>query len=226
MWSSPWPCSFMAPVRPDAFSFVVAVPPHACRSLSRSASDGILAADALKAFSKSLGIRARAPRWVHVGLLHAAAHARNRPGSRKRWRPMDTNRSENQAILLYDGECAMCREAVRWVSARVPAGRLAPVPCGSAEHTARAAQVPEQACHEAVQLVLPHGAVYAGAEALPHVLGMMRRWRWLGCVLRAPGIRAVTPVAYRAVARHRTVLSAFLVRKSGKAQCRPDRDCR
>lgn len=131
-----------------------------------------------------------------------------------------------QAVLIYDGNCPLCLRARDWVAKRARAGTIELLMCQSVERIQRFPGISEQACLEAVQLVLADGAVYAGAEALPHILRRMRGWRWLAGVVSAPGIAALMPFAYRWVARRRSALSVFFRKKQAGPRCREEGDCR
>lgn len=128
-------------------------------------------------------------------------------------------------LIIYDGECPVCRRARDWVAARVPGDRVEFIACQSEERAARAPQVSPEACMEAMQLVMHDGAVYAGAAALPPILRMTRRWRWLAVLLQAPLVRRGLPVLYRWVARNRGALSGFLGRHGRAGPCDKNGGC-
>lgn len=132
----------------------------------------------------------------------------------------------DRAVLIYDGECPLCLRARDWVAKRARAGTVEFLTCQSEARAERFPGIAEAACLEAVQFVLEDGAVYAGAEALPHILRRMRGWRWLAGVVCTPGIAAFMPPAYRWVARRRSVLSVFLRKKQAGPRCRAEGDCR
>ena len=130
------------------------------------------------------------------------------------------------AVLIYDASCPMCIRAREWVERRAVPDAFTYVACQSEERRIRFPQVPESACMEAVQLVMEDGAVYAGAEALPRILRRMGGWRWLAGVLSMPGIRALTPSAYRWVARRRFAMAALVAKKSHGPHCHSEGECR
>lgn len=117
------------------------------------------------------------------------------------------------AVLIYDGACPICQSAVRWVQRRALPGRFEFLPCQSPERQARFPQISEQACLEALQLVLPDGRVLAGDAAIPEILRRAKGWRWLAHLFRLPGVGAVAPRVYAWVARNRYTLSCGLVRR-------------
>lgn len=125
--------------------------------------------------------------------------------TRKALHPMP----EAPAILIYDGECPMCRRAQAWFTARVPSERLMCIPCQSPERERLAPQIPLDECLTAMQLILPDGTRYSGEQALPVLLRMTPHWRWLGRILGTRVFLWVAKPIYRTIARRRFVLSAF-----------------
>lgn len=117
-----------------------------------------------------------------------------------------------RAVLIYDGVCPLCQEAVGWLSRRAIRGRFEFLPCQSVERRARFPSIEERACMAAMQLVLPDGRVLAGAAAAPEILRRLRGWRWLAAAFRLPGAGLVGPVVYGWIARHRYRMSALMSR--------------
>lgn len=114
------------------------------------------------------------------------------------------------AVLIYDGDCSMCRASALWLLRRAIAGgssELEIVPCQSPSRRSRFPQVSETACLEAMQLVLPDGRVMAGADAVPEILERIPRWRWLAHFFGLPGVRPVARHVYAWIARNRMRLS-------------------
>ena len=118
-----------------------------------------------------------------------------------------------KAILIYDGACPLCLKAVEWVETHSTPGAFHMLTCQSEERIARFPDMTEEACMEAMQLVLPDGRAFAGEQALPHLFSLMRRWRWLAYFFRTPGVSLLSPFAYAFVAKHRYMISVFVARK-------------
>ena len=116
--------------------------------------------------------------------------------------------------VLYDGDCPLCRRAVAWIRHRVAPGSLDFVPCLSEERTRRFPHILQQDCMKEMFLVLPDGCAHAGERALPHLLRMMRGWRWFAYVFRLPLAASLAPCAYKWIARHRYMISV-IVAKNG-----------
>jgi predicted DCC family thiol-disulfide oxidoreductase YuxK len=117
------------------------------------------------------------------------------------------------AVLIYDGDCAMCRASALWLMRRALGGGARDVeilPCRSADRRARFPQVDEAACLAAMQLVLPDGRVLSGADAVPELLRRIPRWRWLARLFELPGMAPLARRVYAWVARNRMRLSCRL----------------
>jgi predicted DCC family thiol-disulfide oxidoreductase YuxK len=108
----------------------------------------------------------------------------------------------------------MCQRSVAWIQRHGPHAGIDYVTCQSAERANRFPAMSEQQCLEAIQFVNEDGKVFSAEAALAQVLKRIPRWRWLGNVLNAPGIRHIAPFGYRYVARRRYAISGFLARKS------------
>lgn len=113
-----------------------------------------------------------------------------------------------KALLVYDGDCGFCRTWVaRWrrtVGPRVDYEELQTA-------GARYPTIPRSRFRRAVQLILPDGEVFEGAEAVFRTLalapGRPRRGRWLAVYQNVPGARPVFEWGYRWVADHRPLLT-------------------
>jgi predicted DCC family thiol-disulfide oxidoreductase YuxK len=126
------------------------------------------------------------------------------------------------AVLIYDGDCSLCRASALWLLRRALAGGAREVeilPCRSAERRARFPTVDEAACLAAMQLVLPDGRVLSGADAVPELLHRIPRWGWLASLFAVPGMRPVARRLYAWIAENRMRLSCRLPQP--RAQARP-----
>lgn len=116
----------------------------------------------------------------------------------------------NKAVLIYDGECPLCRGSVRLVQSSVRSGELELLPFQAPDRATRYPELTEEACQQGIQLVLPDGRAVAGSEAVPETLARLRGWRWLSHVLRTPGVKLLVRYLYRWIARNRYTLSRVL----------------
>jgi predicted DCC family thiol-disulfide oxidoreductase YuxK len=116
-----------------------------------------------------------------------------------------------RAVLIYDGDCAMCRSSALWLMRRARASdRLEILPCRSEPRRTRYPGISDAACMQAMQLVLPDGRVLAGADAVPELLRRLRGWRWLASIFGLPPVLPVTRRLYAWVAENRMKLSCRL----------------
>ncbi len=122
-------------------------------------------------------------------------------------------------LLLFDGDCGFCKRWVeRWKS--LTGDRLDYAP--SQEAGPRFPEISAEEFRRSVQLVLPDGRVFEGAEAVFVSLSFAPRRGWLLTAYRSvPGLAAVTEFAYGVIARHRTAASAVTSALWGKIVERP-----
>ncbi len=122
----------------------------------------------------------------------------------------DNREAVGTAVLIYDGDCALCRSSALWIMRRAMAGGASEfelLPCRSSARLQRFPQVREETCLAAMQLVLPDGRVLGGADAVPEILLRIPRWRWLARFFALPGVRPVARRIYAWIARNRMRLS-------------------
>jgi len=119
------------------------------------------------------------------------------------------------ALIIYDGDCALCKASVEW-GRRVTRGRVAFAPYQEAAGSFP--QIPVEEFRRAVQLVLPDGEVASGAHAVFRALALGGAMRWLYWMYRhAPGFARLTEAVYRWVARHRSLVWRVAGRVSPRA---------
>lgn len=107
-----------------------------------------------------------------------------------------------RATLIYDGECGMCRDAVRVLRRWDRRGAIAYVPFQDAAVVARfGIELPALAA--AMHLILPDGRVFAGADATPELARLLPGKAWLAPLYRVPGVRPVARRVYAWIAARR-----------------------
>jgi len=111
-------------------------------------------------------------------------------------------------LLVFDGDCGFCRTWVaRW--RRKVGSRVDYEPFQTAG--ARFPTIPRSRFRRALQLILPDGEVFEGAEAVFRTLALAsshpRHRRWLAVYQTVPGTRPAFEWGYRWVADHRPLLS-------------------
>ncbi len=118
-------------------------------------------------------------------------------------------------LLLFDGDCGFCKRWVgRWKS--LTGGRVDYA--SSQEAGPRFPEISAEEFRRSVQLVLPDGRVFEGAEAVFVSLSFAPRRKWLLAAYRGfPGFAPAAEAAYRVIARHRTAASAVTTALWGKS---------
>ena len=117
---------------------------------------------------------------------------------------LHAGKSSNVAfmIVIYDGECELCRNALAWLEKRTSVTALAYQLADLSIY-----QLTESQCADAVQLILPDRHL-SGADAVAYLL-RQTRWRALGSLISVCG--PLGRHAYRWLASHRTsVLAKWL----------------
>ena len=116
-----------------------------------------------------------------------------------------------QAVLIYDGDCSVCRSSALWIMRRaLSSGQLEILPCRSGARKQRFPQISEATCLTAMQLALPDGRVLAGADAVPELLRRVPGWGWLVGLFALPGARPLSRRVYAWVARNRMKISCAI----------------
>lgn len=107
--------------------------------------------------------------------------------------------------LIYDGDCAFCRQCVARVQRWDREHRLAVVPFQDRVRVAEFG-IPLPALAAAMHVVLPDGRVFAGADAAPEILRLVPGKRWLALAFDLPGVRPMARWLYARVAARRRCL--------------------
>jgi len=133
----------------------------------------------------------------------------------------------SKATLIYDGKCPICSGAADWIHERV-GDDIELLPCQENARAERFPDISEQQCMESMWLVTQDGTRYAGDRALPSILRMMPRYKWLAWICELPLIRHIAPHVYRLIAKNRYHLSV-LYEKEGHYKepdsCGPEGKC-
>ena len=132
---------------------------------------------------------------------------------------MRVNNPPSRPLVVYDADCGFCRFWIaRWRNAT--AERVDYI--SSREVADRFPEIPPEHFQRAVQLVVPDGDVYCGAEAVFRTLAHNTRRRWvLGLYQRLPGFAPITEAVYGFVAGHREFFSTLTRWCWGQQPIRP-----
>lgn len=104
-------------------------------------------------------------------------------------------------MLIYDGECGLCRRAVERVRVWDREQRLAYLPFQ--DGAVRRFGIPLPALAAAMHLLLPDGRVFSGADALPELGRLLPGKRWWAWGFGVPGVRPLARRIYRRIAQRR-----------------------
>jgi predicted DCC family thiol-disulfide oxidoreductase YuxK len=121
-------------------------------------------------------------------------------------------------LLVWDGECGFCRNAVDWMLRRDHAGRIRPVPYQELSSPPITPKLRQQA-ERAVQVVTPEGQQLAAGRAVLYVL---RQVGWRPALVRIASRRPflwVVELGYWIVARNRSLFSKLLFRGRKQQRC-------
>jgi predicted DCC family thiol-disulfide oxidoreductase YuxK len=106
-------------------------------------------------------------------------------------------------VLLYDGDCAFCRGWVARLSRWDHTRAIRCLPAAERRQVEGLPPISDEELNRAMHLVTPEGTTYVGAGAVARLMDYLPRLRWLGPVLRLPGIRWLSDKVYCAIARRR-----------------------
>ena len=118
---------------------------------------------------------------------------------------MATNPPPADPTLIYDGDCGVCQRAVtllrRWDREHV----LRFVPFQDQAAVARFG-IALPALAAAMHLISPDGGVYAGADSIPELLGLLPGKRWVAPLFLLPGVLPIARRIYAWIAQRRHCL--------------------
>jgi predicted DCC family thiol-disulfide oxidoreductase YuxK len=110
--------------------------------------------------------------------------------------------ASNIPTLIYDGECGLCRGAVRRLQAWDREHRLAYLPFQDGEAVRRFG-IGLPALAAAMHLLLPDGRVFSGADAVPELGRLLPGKGWWAWGFAVPGVRLLARRIYSGIARRR-----------------------
>ncbi len=106
------------------------------------------------------------------------------------------------AVLVFDGHCLFCRRQADRLNA-LSGQRLRLESFHEAGVLARYPKLTEEACEQAMQLVLPDGRIFSGATAAAEALRLHPVLRWISWVYYLPGVKQLSDAVYRWIAKNR-----------------------
>lgn len=114
------------------------------------------------------------------------------------------------SVLIYDGECPVCRRGVEWIQRHADENAFEMLACQSETTRQRFPHITRDICMESVQLVLPDGRVLSGAETLPEIAKRLKQYRSAAYLFKLPGAMALSHCFYRWFSTHRDRIAALL----------------
>jgi predicted DCC family thiol-disulfide oxidoreductase YuxK len=121
-----------------------------------------------------------------------------------------------KAVLIYDGQCPVCRRAVGWIRENAKKGAFRMLSCQSEEVKKKYPFIKEDLCMRAMQLVLPDGKVLSGEKALPEIVKRLRRYSGVAGIFALPGSEALSRAFYRWFADRRYHIAEVLFPRNGQ----------
>jgi predicted DCC family thiol-disulfide oxidoreductase YuxK len=112
-------------------------------------------------------------------------------------------KKSGRAVLIYDGECPVCRKTVTWIRENMRKDAFEMIPCQSEEARKRFPFVEQAVCMQAMQLILPDGAVLSGEKALPEIVKRLERYSPAAALFDLPGSEILARSFYRWFADNR-----------------------
>ncbi|GAB4366296.1 MAG: hypothetical protein Kow00128_09610 [Deltaproteobacteria bacterium] len=110
-------------------------------------------------------------------------------------------------VLVFDGECSVCRKTVEWIRARAPENAFEFLSLHAEDLAERFPFLDPSACKRAAHLIHPDGRVLVGEQTAPEVLARIPGYGWAAFLLRLPGVRGLSRLAYRFLARRRHAIA-------------------
>ncbi|RPI37090.1 MAG: DUF393 domain-containing protein [Nitrospiraceae bacterium] len=115
-----------------------------------------------------------------------------------------------KAVLIYDGDCPVCAETVRWIRENERKDSFEMLPCQSLEVRKRFPLIEPAACMRAMQLILPDGKILSGEKALPEILKRLKRYSPAAALFSLPGSEILSRSFYRWFADNRYHIAEVL----------------
>lgn len=119
-------------------------------------------------------------------------------------------KEKNKAVLIFDGNCPVCSQSIKWIQGHARRNAFEMLPCQAESRKERFPSIGEDACMQAMQLVLPEGEVLSGAEAMPEILKRLRRFSSAAVFFGLPGARTFARIFYRWFADRRYDIAKLL----------------
>lgn len=131
--------------------------------------------------------------------------------------------TKEEIILIYDGECALCRGAKDWILQRDARAIFTAATCRDAADSGLIEGGERLLCLRYICVLYPGRRLYSGVNAVSRILRCLSGWRWLGIVLMIPGIHFAARGVYALVSHNRYVFSRLFGFDCSDSACKDDR---
>jgi predicted DCC family thiol-disulfide oxidoreductase YuxK len=116
------------------------------------------------------------------------------------------------SLVLYDGDCGLCKWLLAWLLRFDRAGRLRPLALQSPEAEVLLADLDPAERMASMHVIAPDGTRLSAGEALPPLLRLLSGGRFPAAI--AARFPRMTSAGYRWVATHRIGISRFVPRQA------------
>ncbi len=116
----------------------------------------------------------------------------------------------SKTVLLWDGDCALCRRCAGWLERRDRAGALLALPFQQIPSPPMTPAL-EARCRRAIQLIPPGGRALSSGRAVLGVLSLLG-WKKSAAVLSAAPFVFIVEGGYWLIARNRGLIGRLLTR--------------
>ena len=129
---------------------------------------------------------------------------------------MGKPKPDKRAVLIYDGNCPVCRKTIEWIRENERKGAFEMLTCQSGSRRRRFPHMEEAVCMQAMQLILPDGTVLPGEKAMPEILKRLKKYSSVAEVFKLPGSETISRAFYRWFADRRYHIASLLFPEKGK----------
>jgi predicted DCC family thiol-disulfide oxidoreductase YuxK len=107
------------------------------------------------------------------------------------------------AVVVYDGDCAVCARLARMLQRLDTRGGFEVVTSQAPGVRSRFPWIPPDAYRDSLQVVEEGGRTWQGAAAIERILDLLPRGRWISWLFSLPFARPLAERFYRWFARNR-----------------------
>lgn len=124
---------------------------------------------------------------------------------------------ETRPVLIYDGNCPICRKTMAWIKENADEDTFEMLTCQSEQVEKRFPFIESEDCMNAMQLILPDGKHLVGEKAMPEILKRMNRYGSAARLFHLPGADLISRRFYRWFADNRYQIAKVLFPNESKS---------